>query len=174
MGADGKVRVPTQAGGRGRGCGYNFRPQACSRLRRRLGSTRQDRCRRSAENLQWITQIPHRVLKTPLLHLAAPSSLWEAWGRGLFTPCTHRQPGQSVGRGAVRHSSRGPIGAHRAAPPPKLARGKRGSGWAGRGRTKLPENSAAAAAAARFSRRALTLPLWAGSKARARGRRPGA
>ena len=80
MGADGKVRIPTQAGGRGRGCGYNFRPQACSRLRRRLGSTRQDRCRRPTENLQWITQIPRRVLKTLLLHLAAPSSLWEAGG----------------------------------------------------------------------------------------------
>lgn len=38
-----------------------------------------------------------RKLEVLHLHLAAPSSLWEAWRRGLFTPCTHRRPGQSVG-----------------------------------------------------------------------------
>lgn len=149
----------------------NFRPQACSPPRR-LGSRERGHCR----GLRWTAGGWSRIslhLAAPPLHLAAPSSLWEAWGRGLFTPCTHRRPGQSVERGALRYSSCGPIGAHRAAPPPKLARGKRGSGWAGCGRTEPPAISPAAAAAAWHAGRALTLPLWA-ARGRAQGRRPGA
>lgn len=91
MGADGKVKIPTQAGGRGRGCGYNFRPQACSLLRRRLGSTRQDRCKRSTENLQWITRVPRKVLETLLLHLGGPLLSLGSLGAG-FVYSVHAPP----------------------------------------------------------------------------------
>ena len=77
--------------GRGRGCGYNFRPQACNLLRRRLGSTRQDRCRRSTENLQGITQVPRRVLETPLLHLGSPLLFLGSLGAG-FVYSVHAPP----------------------------------------------------------------------------------
>ena len=140
-----KSRFPPMPGeGAGKGVSINFRPQACSLSRRRLGSRVGEIP--AGDPLRTSSGQPRDPAE--LLYLAAPSSLWEASGRGLFTPRTHRRPGQSVGRGALRHSSRGPIGAHRAASPPKLARGKRGSGWAGRGRTEPPAVSAAAAGAA--------------------------
>lgn len=126
----GKSRFPCKPGGKegAKGVSINFRPQACSLPRRRLGSVKP----RSPQGTHWESSLgsPGRGQNAEVLHhhLAAPSSLWEAWGRGLFTPCTHRRADQSMGSSAVRHSFRGPTGAHRAAPPPKLARGKRGSG----------------------------------------------
>lgn len=121
-----------------KGVSTNIRPQACSPPGRRLGS----RTAGSMQGTHWEAPVSSQGLehyipspRGPAPSPPAPSSLWEAWGRGLFTPCTHRRPGQSVRRSALRYSSRGPIGAHRAAPPPKLARGKRGSGRAGCGRT---------------------------------------
>lgn len=59
---------------------------------------------------------------------AAYLRLWP-WGASLgagFVYSLHAtRLGQSVESVGARHASRGPIGAHRAAPPPKRARGKR-------------------------------------------------
>ena len=104
MGADGKVRLPTQAGGRGRGCGYNFRPQACSRLRRRLGSTRQDRCRRPTENLQCITQmVINAECLRPRSSTSRPPPLFGKLGAG-FVYSVHAPPAWPI-RGERRRTS---------------------------------------------------------------------
>jgi hypothetical protein len=54
-----------------------------------------------------------------------PLALGASLGAGFVYSLHALRPGQSVESVGARHASRGPIGAHRAAPPPKRARGKR-------------------------------------------------
>lgn len=94
-----KSRFPHKSGGveRAKGVSINFRPQACSPPKRLLESVEQRLLQETDGNRRCAERGWGRRLEVLHLRLAAPSSLWEAWRRGLFTPCTHRRPGQSVG-----------------------------------------------------------------------------
>lgn len=86
-----KSRFPPRPGEGGEGVAIIVGLRPCNLLRRRLGRTRQDRCRRSTVNLQGITQVPRRVLETPLLHLGGPLLFLGSLGAG-FVYSVHAPP----------------------------------------------------------------------------------
>lgn len=149
MGADGKVKIPTQAGEGGEGVAIILGLRPAGLLRRRLGSTRQDRC---DDPLRTSVDYPgtRRVLETPLSTSGAPPSAGKP-GAG-FVYSVHAPPAWPIReerRQPVIHPE-GPIGAHRTASAKACAReaGPR----QGRARADKPPKISAAAAALLGSR----------------------